>query len=166
MGVVVNLRPPGRLCDLRSHPEVEREHPNLVLSPTFDFCPSSLVVLELCSGTSAQPGRGQESGWELGQGRAEQPGSARGAPVLAWPPPQAPAPLPPPDSSFVSLPSLAPGTASFLPSSSSVQPLALTLSWCECPPQRCPSGAVRDLGCWKKGWGGGGCAKYNGHSPG
>lgn len=66
----------------------------------------------------------------------------------------APAPnpgcLPPPDSSFVSLPSLAPGIASFLPSSSSFWPLALTPSWSECPPQRCPSGAVRDQGCWKR----------------
>lgn len=145
-------------------PEIERERPDLVLSPTFNFRPSSLVVL----GPQFNLGKGKsgESGCKLGQGGVEQPGSARGAPVLAWPPPQAPAALPPPDSSFVSLPSLAPGIASFLPSSSSFQPLALTLSWCECPPQRCPGGAVRDLGCWKKGWGGGGCAKYNGHSPG
>ena len=145
-------------------PEIKRERPNLVLSPTFNFRPSSLVVL----GPQFNLGEGKsgKSGCKLGQGGVEQPGSARGAPVLAWTPPQAPAALPQPDSSFVSLPSLAPGIASFLPSSSSFQPLALTLSWCECPPQRCPSEAVRDLGCWKKGWGGGGCAKYNGHSPG
>lgn len=36
----------GGFGDLRSHPEVERERPNLVLPPTFNFCPSSLVVLE------------------------------------------------------------------------------------------------------------------------
>lgn len=117
-------------------PDIERERPNLVLSPTFNFRPSSLVVL----GPQFNLGEGKsgESGCKLGQGGVEQPGSARGAPVLAWPPPQAPAALPPPDSSFVSLPSLAPGIASFLPSSSSFQPLALTLSWCECPPTEVP----------------------------